>query len=56
MRLLGLSGMASALNTSTSAHPAHQIYPYLLRGKAIDRLGQVWSMDNQLYLAVSGFC
>ena len=55
MRLLGLSGMASALNTSTSAHPAHQIYPYLLRGKAIDRLGQVWSMDISYILLRQGF-
>lgn len=26
-------------------HPAHPIYPYLLRGLAIDRPNQVWCAD-----------
>lgn len=46
MRGMGLAGMAPGPNTSrASAHPAHKIYPYLLRGVAITRPNQVWSTD-----------
>jgi putative transposase len=31
-------------NTSL-AHPAHKVYPYLLRGLLIDRPNQVWCAD-----------
>jgi putative transposase len=31
-------------NTS-KATPGHKIYPYLLRGLAVDRPNQVWAMD-----------
>jgi putative transposase len=31
-------------NTS-KPYPAHKIYPYLLRGLAIERPNQVWAMD-----------
>ncbi len=34
--------MASGPNTS-KAHPQHKVYPYLLRGVAIERPNQVWS-------------
>jgi len=40
MRLLGLAGIAPGPATS-KAHPAHKVYPYLLRGMAITRPNQV---------------
>ena len=46
MRGMGLAAMAPGPNTSrASTHPAHRIYPYLLRGVAITRPNQVWSTD-----------
>ena len=46
MRGMGLVGMAPGPNTSrASTHPAHKIYPYLLRGVPITRVNQVWSTD-----------
>ena len=46
MRGMGLAGMAPGPNTSrASTHPAHKIYPYLLRGVPITRVNQVWSTD-----------
>lgn len=46
MRGMGLAGMAPGPNTSrVSTHPAHKIYPYLLRGVPIQRVNQVWSTD-----------
>ncbi len=44
MRTMGLTGMAPEPNTSR-AHPQHKVYPYLLRGVAIERPNQVWSTD-----------
>lgn len=44
MRQLGLAGMAPGPHTS-QPHPAHPVYPYLLRGLAIDRPNQAWSTD-----------
>ena len=44
MRLMGLEAIYQAPRTSTP-HPAHRIYPYLLRGIAIDRPNQVWCAD-----------
>jgi putative transposase len=44
MRVLGPVGMAPGPATSRP-HPAHKIYPYLLRGVAVVRPNQVWSTD-----------
>src|SRR5215468_7805659 len=44
MRLLGLAAIYQRPNTSKPA-AAHKIYPYLLRGLAIDRVNQVWCSD-----------
>ncbi len=44
MRLMGLQAIYQAPRTS-EPHPAHRIYPYLLRGLAIDRRNQVWCAD-----------
>ena len=44
MRTLGLWAVRPKRNTS-KPHPAHKVYPYLLRGKVIDRPNQVWATD-----------
>jgi putative transposase len=44
MRLMGLEAMAPKPNTSTS-HPEHAVYPYLLKGLEISRANQVWAAD-----------
>lgn len=54
MRLLGLAGMAPGPNTS-KAHPAHKIYPYLLRGVDVVRPNQVWSTDITYIRLPTGF-
>lgn len=56
MRGMGLSGMAPGPNTSrVSTHPAHKIYPYLLRGVPIERPNQVWSTDITYIRLAHGF-
>jgi len=52
MREMGLAGMAPGPNTSR-AHPEHKVYPYLLRGVAVDRPNQVWSTDIT-YIRLNG--
>ena len=44
MRLMGLQAVYQAPRTS-DPHPAHRVYPYLLRGLDIDRPNQVWCTD-----------
>lgn len=44
MRQMGLFAIYPKPNTS-KAHPAHRIYPYLLRGLAITSANQVWCSD-----------
>ena len=44
MRLLGLAAIYQRPNTSKPAE-GHKIYPYLLRGLAIERVNQVWCSD-----------
>ena len=44
MRLMGLEAIYQAPKTSTP-HPAHRIYPYLLRGLEITRPNHVWCAD-----------
>lgn len=44
MQLMGLQAIYQAPRTSTP-HPEHKIYPYLLRKMVIDRPNQVWSSD-----------
>ena len=44
MRKLGLCAIRPKRNTS-QPHPAHKIYPYLLRGLTIDQPNQVWATD-----------
>ena len=44
MRLMGLQAIYQAPRTS-APHPAHRVYPYLLKGLAIDRPNRVWCAD-----------
>lgn len=44
MRLMGLDALAPKPSTSTP-HPEHPKYPYLLRGLTVSRVNQVWSTD-----------
>jgi putative transposase len=44
MQTMGLAAIVPKPGLS-KAHPAHPIYPYLLRNVAIERVNQVWSAD-----------
>ena len=44
MRTMGLEAIYRKPNTSKPA-PGHRIYPYLLKGVAVDRVNQVWVAD-----------
>jgi putative transposase len=54
MRLLGLAAIYQRANTSKPAE-AHKIYPYLLRGLAIERVNQVWCSDVTYIPMAKGF-
>jgi HTH-like domain len=54
MRLLGLAAIYQRPNTSKPA--AHKIYPYLLRGLAIDRVNQVWVLRHYRHPDGQGLC
>ena len=51
MRLMGLEAIYRAPRTS-APHPEHRVYPYLLRGLAIERPNHVWCADIT-YIPVS---
>lgn len=44
MRLMGLQAIYPKPKTSRP-HPAHKVYPYLLKGMTINRPNQVWAAD-----------
>jgi putative transposase len=44
MKRMGIGAIYRKPNTS-KRHPAHQVYPYLLRNLKIDRPNQVWAAD-----------
>jgi putative transposase len=54
MRLLGLAAIYQRPNTSKPV-AAHKIYPYLLRGLAIERVNQVWCSDITYIPMAKGF-
>ena len=54
MRLMGLEAIYQAPRTSTP-HPTHRIYPYLLKGIEIDRPNQVWCADITYIPVQRGF-
>ncbi|MFB3083491.1 MAG: IS3 family transposase [Gammaproteobacteria bacterium] len=44
MRRMGVEAIYRRPRTS-QPHPGHRVFPYLLRGKIIDRPNQVWALD-----------
>ncbi len=54
MRLMGLEAIYQAPRTS-EPHPAHRIYPYLLKGMVIDRPNRVWCADITYIPVQRGF-
>ena len=54
MRRMGIEALYRRPNTSKPA-PGHKIYPYLLRGLAVDRPNQVWAMDITYIPMARGF-
>jgi len=44
MRRMGIEALYRKQSTSRR-HPGHAVYPYLLRGVAIERANQVWALD-----------
>jgi putative transposase len=54
MRLMGLEAIYQAPRTS-DPHPAHRIYPYLLRNVTVDRADHVWCADITYIPVKRGF-
>jgi Transposase and inactivated derivatives len=54
MRLMGLEAIYPKPKTS-KPHPAHKIYPYLLRNLCIDHPDQVWAADISYLPLEKGF-
>jgi putative transposase len=54
MRVMGLEAIYQKPNTS-KGHPEHKVYPYLLRGLAIERPNQVWCADITYIPMARGF-
>jgi putative transposase len=54
MRLMGLQVIYQAPRTS-APHPAHRIYPYLLKGMTIERPNHVWCADITYIPVQRGF-
>ena len=54
MRVMGIEAIYQKPNTSRR-HPDHKVYPYLLRGLAIDRPNQVWCADITYIPMAKGF-
>ena len=54
MRAMGLQAVYPRPRTS-APHPEHKVYPYLLRGLAVDRPNQVWASDITYIPMARGF-
>ena len=54
MRLMGLAAIYQAPRTS-APHPAHRVYPYLLKGMVIERPNRVWCADITYIPVQRGF-
>jgi putative transposase len=54
MARMGMEALYRKPGTSTK-HPGHDIYPYLLRGLTINRANQVWALDTTYIPMAKGF-
>lgn len=54
MRRMGIEAIYPKPNLS-QPHPGHKVYPYLLRGKKIERKNHVWSTDITYIRMRNGF-
>jgi putative transposase len=54
MKRMGIAALYRRPNTSKPT-PGHKIYPYLLRGVAVERPNQVWAMDITYIPMARGF-
>ena len=54
MARMGMEALYRKPGTSTK-HPGHDIYPYLLRGLTIKRANQVWALDTTYIPMAKGF-
>ena len=54
MKRMGIEAIYRRPNTSKPS-PGHKIYPYLLRGKKIERADHVWAMDITYIPMARGF-
>lgn len=54
MKRMGIAALDRKPGTSTK-HPGHEIYPYLLRGLTINRVNQVWALDTTYLPMAKGF-
>ena len=54
MKRTGIEAVYRRPNTSKAA-PGHKIYPYLLRGLAVERPNQAWAMDITYVPMARGF-
>ena len=52
MRLMGIEAVGPKPRLS-QRHRGHQVYPYLLREVAIERVDQVWSCDIERHEALT---
>ena len=54
MARMGMKALYRKPSTSTK-HPGHEMYPYLLRGLNINRANQVWALDTTSIPMAKGF-
>ena len=54
MRRMGITALYQKPGTSTK-HPRHAIYPYLLRGSKVAHSNQVWALDPTYIPMAQGF-
>ena len=54
MKKMGIEALYRKPRTSKK-HPNHVIYPYLLRGKLINRANQVWALDTTYIPMAKGY-
>lgn len=54
MKRMGIVALYRKPGTSTK-HPGHNVYPYLLRGLPINRANQVWALDTTYIPMAKGF-